>query len=103
MANGAPTFNTGPFQEGQIAWTGSATWNPGSIADHEEEAVDITVAGVALGDLVSSVTFSLDVADLTLTADVTAADTVTCLLANSTAGAVNLSSGTVYVRVTARV
>ena len=43
--------------------------------------------------------FSLDVSDLTLTADVTAANTVTALLANNSGGAVNLSSGTVKVLV----
>ena len=41
--------------------------------------------------------FSLDVTDLTLTADVTAANTVTAVLANLSGGAVNLSSGTLKV------
>ena len=38
--------------------------------------------------------------DLQLTADVTAADTVTCVLSNSTAGAVDLAAFTVKVLVT---
>ena len=37
-----------------------------------------------------------------LTAAVTAADTVTCVLANNTGGAVDLSSGTLYVMVIPR-
>jgi len=78
---------------------GSATWDPASIADGDEEAKEVTVTGAALGDFVVAVSFSLDVADLQLTADVTAADTVTCILSNSTGGAVDLSSGTVSVRV----
>ena len=77
---------------------GSDTWDPASIADGDEEAKEITVTGAALGDFVLA-SFSVDVADLSLTADVTAADTVTAVLANNTGGAVDLASGTIYVRV----
>lgn len=80
---------------------GSATWDPGNIADGAEEAVDITVTGAALGDFVL-VSFSLDVADLTLTAAVTATNTVTAQLSNSTGGAIDLNSGTVRVKVLKR-
>jgi len=81
--------------------TGSATWNPGSIANYEEEAKEVTVTGAALGDFAIA-SFSLDVTDLVLNAQVTAANTVTCILANNTGGAVNLDSGTVYVKVIPR-
>lgn len=74
-----------------------ATWNPGSIANGAEEAKDVTLTGVALGDFAIA-SFSLDINDLTLDVQVTAADTVTCVLANNTGGAVDLASGTVYVR-----
>ena len=77
---------------------GSATWDPGSIADGDEEAKEVTVTGAALGDYAVA-SFSLDVADLVLDAQVTAADTATCILANNTGAAVDLASGTVYVRV----
>ena len=77
---------------------GSATWDPGSIADGDEEATTVTVTGAALGDMAIA-SFSLDVSDLVLDAQVTAANTVTCVLANNTGGAVDLSSGTVYARV----
>lgn len=90
------------IQKGFDMFEGSATWNPGSIADHDMEAVDITVAGVALGDYVLAVSFSLDVEDLALTADVTAANTVTAVLHNSTSAAVDLASGTVRVVVMGR-
>ena len=83
------------------ALAGSATWDPGSIADGDEEATDITVTGAALGDFVLA-SFSLDVADLVLTAQVTAANTVTAQLANNTGGAVDLGSGTVRVLVLRR-
>jgi len=73
---------------------GSATWDPGSIADGDEEAKEITVTGAVLGDFVL-VSFSLDVTDLLLGGSVTAADTVTALLLNNTGGAIDLASGTV--------
>jgi len=76
----------------------SATWNPGSIGDGNEEAKEVTVTGAALGDYAIA-SFSLDVADLVLDAQVTAANTVTCILANNTGDAVDLAEGTVYVRV----
>lgn len=84
------------------ALEGSATWDPGSIADGDMEAKDITVTGASLGDFVL-VSFSLDVADLTLTATVTATNTVTAVLANNTGGAVDLGSGTIRARVLTRV
>jgi hypothetical protein len=66
--------------------------------DGDETATDITVEGANLGDFVLA-SFSLDVTDLTLTADVTAADTVTVVLANNTGAGVDLASGTVRVLV----
>jgi len=76
---------------------GSATVDFGSIADGNEEATDITVTGAALGDIVM-VSHSLDVADLQLTADVTAVDTVS-VVASSSGDTVDLGSGTVRVLV----
>lgn len=79
-------------------FSASATWNPGNILDGDEVAVDVTVPGAVLGDFAFA-SFSLDVADLTLTCDVTAADTATAVLANNTGGAVDLASGTLRVKV----
>jgi len=76
----------------------SATWDPGSIADGDEEAKEVDVVGVALGDFALA-SFSLDVSDLVLDAQVTAAGKVTCVLANNTGGAIDLASGTLYIRV----
>lgn len=75
----------------------SGTWDPGSIAAGSYEAKVVTVTGVRLGDFVSA-SFSLDVTDLMFDAQVTAADTVTVILFNPTAGAINLGSGTLYIR-----
>jgi len=76
---------------------GSATWDAASIADGDAEDKDIVVTGAALGDFVTAVSFSLDLTGLQLTAAVTATDTVTATLSNSTGGAVDLASGTVRV------
>ena len=76
---------------------GSATVDFGSIADGNEEATTITVTGAALGDIVM-VSHSRDVSDLQLTADVTAANTVT-VVASSSGDTVDLGSGTVRVLV----
>jgi hypothetical protein len=78
--------------------SGSATWDAGNLADGAEEAKEVTVTGAALGDFCLA-SLSIDVADLVLTAQVTAADTVTCQLVNSTGGAIDLASATVRVLV----
>ena len=80
------------FAVGQAS--GSATWNPGSIANGSFEAKDVTVTGAALGDYAIA-SFSLDVQDLAISWSVTAANTVTVVLTNNTGAAVNLASGTV--------
>jgi len=74
----------------------TATWNAGSIADGDEEAKEVTVTGAALGDFAIA-SLGVDIADLVLDAQVTAANTVTCILANNTGGAIDLASTTVYV------
>jgi hypothetical protein len=76
----------------------TATWNAGSIADGDEEAKEVTVDGARLGDIATAY-YSIDVADLALTAAVTAADTVTAQLLNNTGGAVDLASATLSVLV----
>jgi len=77
---------------------GSDTWDAGSIADGNEEAKDVAVTGAELGD-VCLASMGVDVTDLTLDAQVTASNVVTCILANNTGGAIDLASTTVRVRV----
>ena len=79
-------------------YTQSVTWDPANILSNAAASVEVTVPGAVLGDFALA-SFSLDVADLTLTADVTAANTVTVVLANDSGGAVNLGSGTLRVKV----
>ena len=76
----------------------SETYDAGSIADGDEEVGELTVTGAALGDY-CLVSHSIDVADLAITAAVTAANTVTYQLLNNTGGAIDLASGTVKVLV----
>lgn len=68
------------------------------IADGDEEAVEVTVAGACVGDKVI-VAVVEDLVDLQITGSVTAEDTVTLVLSNSTGGALTLgaATGTVYV------
>ena len=80
------------------AISANKAWDAGSIGDGNEEALEVTVTGAALGDFVLS-SLSIDVADLVLTGAVTAADTVTLILANNTGGAVDLDAATAYVLV----
>lgn len=81
---------------GQLKTT--TTWDASSIAVGGMEAKDVTVTGAALGDFALA-SLNVDVTDLTLSATVTAANTVTVVLANNTAAAVNLASATLAVLV----
>lgn len=74
--------------------TGSATFDASSIADGNEEAVEITVTGAVLGDF-CLVSHGVDVADLAIVGAVTAADTVTAVVMNNTGGAIDLASATI--------
>lgn len=78
--------------------TGTAALDPGSIADGDEQAAEVTVTGAALGDIATA-SFSLDVADLAIVASVTAANTVTVSILNNTGGAIDLAAGTVTASV----
>ena len=80
---------------------GSTAVDLASIADGNEEAVEVTVTGAQLGDFVLA-SHSLDVTDLMITGSVTAANTVTVIVANNTGGALDIGSGTVYAMVIPR-
>ena len=79
----------------------SETKDWGSVNDGDEAAEEVTVTGAQLGDFALA-SMSIDTTDITLTATVTAADTVTVILANNTGGAIDLGSGTLYVIVMPR-
>jgi hypothetical protein len=79
---------------GQLAV--EAVWDPGSVAAGGKISTTVTVAGAALQDFVLR-SFSLDLQELTFTADVISANTVEVVLANLTGAAVDLASGTLRV------
>lgn len=97
----ATSASTNRFVANDDYLVNTATWNPASINVGASEITTVTVTNAALGDGAEA-SFSLDIAGLTLTAYVSSADTVTACLANNTAGAVNLGSGTLKVWVTKR-
>ena len=84
-------FDTIPFK---------ATVNFASAGDNDGSgaafaSADITVTGAALGDAVPFIALGLDSVDVTVTAAVTAANTVTVTVNNPTVDAVDLVSTTV--------
>jgi hypothetical protein len=89
-----------------IAWTvvaprllqASVAYDPPSLAPGEGVSTTVAVPGAALGDFACA-SFSLDLQGVTLTAWMSAADTVSVRFQNGTAGAVDLGSGTLRVRV----
>lgn len=77
----------------------TATWDPANLNAGTQTTTTITVTGAVLGDVVG-VSFSQDLQGMQLTGYVSAADTVTVVLRNGTAGAINLASGTLRATVT---
>lgn len=77
---------------------GSATYDPGSLADGAGATTTVTVTGAVLGDFAEA-TFSLDLQGITLTAWVSAADTVSVRFQNESGGVLDLASGTLRARV----
>lgn len=78
--------------------TGTGTWDPASLADGAAESFDVTVTGAAVGDIVAGVGFYTGNRFL-VSGSVISANTVRCVIFNKSAGAVDLSSGTVRVLV----
>lgn len=77
----------------------SQTKDWAALTDGDSDDQDVTVTGAALGDFAEAC-LSLDVADLTLTGAVSAANTVTVVLSNSTGDStINLASTDLRVRV----
>jgi hypothetical protein len=84
---------------GFVNLTGSATWDPASIAAAGVEDKDITVTGAVVGDYVQ-VSLGVALGGLVLTGQVRATDTVQAKLVNPTGAPIDLASSTVRARVT---
>jgi hypothetical protein len=78
--------------------SGSATYDPPSLADGAGVTTTVTVTGAALGDFAEA-SFSLDTQGIALDAWVSAANTVSVRFQNESGGVLDLASGTLAVRV----
>lgn len=77
--------------------TGTATYDPGNLADGQGVTTTVTVTGALLGDYAEA-SFSLDLQGIALTAWVSAADTVSVRFQNETGAPIDLASGTIKAR-----
>jgi len=77
---------------------GSKTYDPPSLSTGTQTTTTVTVTGAVLGDYART-SFSLDLQGLTMSAYVSATDTVTVVTLNMTGGTLDLASGTLRVRV----
>lgn len=75
-------------------WAVKATLNPASLADGVGETDDVTVPGVALGDMVIGASLGVDLVGITVTGYVSAADTVKFRIQNESGSTVDLASST---------
>lgn len=78
--------------------SGSATYDPPSLADGVGTTTTVTVTGAVLGGFAMA-SFSLDLQGITVTAYVSAADTVSVRFQNESGGLLDLGSGTLKARV----
>lgn len=78
-------------------WVVKATLNAGSLADGAGETDDVTVPGVALGDMVLGASLGVDLVGLTVTGYVSAANTVKFRVQNESGSTVDLASSTLRI------
>lgn len=78
--------------------TASATFDPAANVDGTGETTTVTVQGAQLGDFAIA-SFSLDLQGYTVTAYVSAANTVSVRFQNESGAAPNIASGTLRVKV----
>ena len=72
---------------------GSATYDPASLADGAGATTTVTVPGAVMGDFALA-SFSNSLQGITLTAYVSAVDTVSVRFQNESGGVLDLASGT---------
>lgn len=77
---------------------GSATYNAGNLIDAAGETTTVTVTGADLGDFALA-SLGIDVAGISVTAYVSAANTVSVRLQNESGGALDLASTSLKVLV----
>lgn len=78
-------------------WEVSCTLDAGAVSAGATDTDTVTVPGVALGDIVLGFSFGVSEAGLVKRAYVSAANTVTIVTYNPTAGSVNLAATTLQL------
>jgi riboflavin synthase alpha subunit len=78
-------------------WAVVCTLDAGSLVDGAGETDDVTVPGVALGDMVIGASLAVDLVGLTVTGYVSAANTVKFRIQNESGSTVNLLSATMDI------
>lgn len=78
-------------------WLVSATLDAGSLVDGAGETDDVTVPGVALGDMVIGASLGVDLVGITVTGYVSAANTVKFRIQNESGSTVDLASSTLRI------
>ena len=78
--------------------SGSATYDPPSLLPGDQDVTTVTVDGAAVGQFAVA-SFSQDLAGVQLVAYVSGDSTVSCIFRNGSAGAVDLGSGLLSVKV----
>ena len=76
-------------------WKVTGTLDAGSLADGAGESDTVTVPGVVVGDIVLGWSLGVSATGMTITAYVSAADTVTLRVQNESGSTVDLSSTSV--------
>jgi parallel beta-helix repeat protein len=79
----------------------SVTYNPPSLNDGDGTTTTVTVTGAALGDFATA-SFSNDLQGITLTAWVSASNTVSVRFQNESGGVLDLASGTLEAKVVSK-
>jgi hypothetical protein len=78
-------------------WLVTATLDAGSLVDGAGETDDVTVPGVALGDMVIGASLGVDLVGLTVTGYVSAANTVKFRVQNESGSTADLASSTLRI------
>ena len=78
-------------------WAVTCTLNAGSLVDGAGETDDVTIPGVALGDMVIGTSLGVDLVGLTVTGYVSAANTVKFRIQNESGSTVDLASATLRI------
>ena len=78
-------------------WAVTCTLDAGNLIDGAGETDDVTVAGVALGDMVIGASLGVDLVGLTVTGYVSAANTVKFRIQNESGSTADLASATMKI------